>query len=109
MYRVYTGAKTPAQGHRRLVGRWRQAAAVAHRWCYGGVTQGRLDHDGRFRNPRTPSPNWRMVVRKQAGQDPLRPLLMLARTPQALVHSLGHLLATMKMTMCNMEKDSPHT
>ena len=50
-----------------------------------------------------------MVVRKQAGQDPLRPLLMLARTPQALVHSLGHLLATMKMTMCNVEMDALHT
>ena len=62
LYRVYTGAKTPAQGHRRLVGRWRQAAAVAHRWlqqlrrCH--TTEG-YDHDGRFRDPRTPSPNWR--------------------------------------------------
>ena len=28
LYRVYTGAKTPAQGHRRLVGRRRQQAAT---------------------------------------------------------------------------------
>ena len=99
-WRQNAGSRAPPPG-------WTKAPAGCHTQVpcsYGGVTSKPRHHDGRFRNPRTPSPNW-WSGKQQAGQDP-RPLLMLARrTPQALVHSLGH-LATMKMTMCNVEMDA---